>query len=337
MKQKWKIVTLVGIIAVTCGAYTWGIPAAVNIKAHKSFIEKQIKDKTGFVVDIGTPDLSMGAFPSVWVKSTNITLFNSDGTTAAFIDNPKLKIKLFPLLFKKIEVAKISATREEAHFVLTKDKKLLTGQYPLKLNSQKSEFTLSKMDMNLGEYDFYLDDKLNSQNVSLNGEYFKHGKYIANKHVRFATAGDLKIGNKSTKYFSDVEINLPITSLTEDKLKINADINKFDLSYISDYVNILSKGKIKKLSGIVDFNAKTKHDKFGHKNIRTSLVTNNLNIVGKDKASSIIFGEKLALNFNFDTIDGGIHIKNSTIEENRIHASVDGKVIDLEIKFRFWI
>ena len=53
MKQKWKIVTLVGIIAVTCGAYTWGIPAAVNIKAHKSFIEKQIKDKTGFVVDIG--------------------------------------------------------------------------------------------------------------------------------------------------------------------------------------------------------------------------------------------------------------------------------------------
>ena len=326
MKQKWKIVTLVGIIAVTCGAYTWGIPAAVNIKAHKSFIEKQIKDKTGFVVDIGTPDLSMGAFPSVWVKSTNITLFNSDGTTAAFIDNPKLKIKLFPLLFKKIEVAKISATREEAHFVLTKDKKLLIGQYPLKLNSQKSEFTLSKMDMNLGEYDFYLDDKLNSQNVSLNGEYFKHGKYVANKHVRFATAGDLKIGNKSTKYFSDVEINLPITSLTEDKLKINADINKFDLSYISDYVNILSKGKIKKLSGIVDFNAKTKHDKFGHKNIRTSLVTNNLNIVGKDKASSIIFGEKLALNFNFDTIDGGIHIKNSTIEANRIHASVDGKV-----------
>lgn len=326
MKQKWKIVTLVGIIAVTCGAYTWGIPAAVNIKAHKSFIEKQIKDKTGFVVDIGTPDLSMGAFPSVWVKSTNITLFNSDGTTAAFIDNPKLKIKLFPLIFKKIEVAKISATREEAHFILTKDKKLLIGQYPLKLNTQKSEFTLSKMDMNLGEYDFYLDDKLNSQNVSLNGEYFKHGKYIANKHVRFATAGDLKIGNKSTKYFSDVEINLPITSLTEDKLKINADINKFDLSYISDYVNILSKGKIKKLSGIVDFNAKTKHDKFGHKNIRTSLVTNNLNIVGKDKASSIIFGEKLALNFNFDTIDGGIHIKNSTIEANRIHASVDGKV-----------
>lgn len=121
------------------------------------------------------------------------------------------------------------------------------------------------MDMNLGEYDFYLDDKLNSQNVSLNGEYFKHGKYIANKHVRFATAGDLKIGNKSTKYFSDVEINLPITSLTEDKLKINADINKFDLSYISDYVNILSKGKIKKLSGIVDFNAKQSTTNLGIK------------------------------------------------------------------------
>ena len=80
------------------------------------------------------------------------------------------------MLFKKIEVAKISATREEAHFVLTKDKKLLIGQYPLKLNTQKSEFTLSKMDMNLGEYDFYLDDKWNSQ-IALNGKHINLGYF----------------------------------------------------------------------------------------------------------------------------------------------------------------
>ena len=42
MKRKWKILTVVGILAITCGAYTWGIPAAVNIKAHKNLLNKNL-------------------------------------------------------------------------------------------------------------------------------------------------------------------------------------------------------------------------------------------------------------------------------------------------------
>lgn len=327
MKQKWKIVTLVGILAITCGAYTWGIPAAVNIKARKHFIEQKITDSTGYIVDIGSPDISMGAFPSVWVKSSNITLFNSDGTKALSIDNPKLKIKLLPLLFKKVEIAKISATKEDAFFTLTKDKQFLLGQYPLKFNpNKKSDFTLSKIEMDLGAYNLYLNDKLNNQQVSLIGEYFDNGKYVANKHVKFSTSGHLNIRNKSTKYFSDIEINLPINRLTDDKLRINADISKFNLSDISEYVNILSKGKIKQTAGIVNIHAKTKSDKFGHKNIQTEISTNNLKIIGHDKASSIIFDEKLTSNINFNTIEDGIHLKKFSIEAKNIHANAEGKV-----------
>ena len=95
MKRKWKVLTLTGILAVTCGLYTWGIPAVVNIKSHKSFIEQKVFENSGFIVDIGNPELSMGIFPSVWVKSDNISILNSDGTKALSIDNPQLKIKLF--------------------------------------------------------------------------------------------------------------------------------------------------------------------------------------------------------------------------------------------------
>ena len=70
MKRKWKILTVVGILAITCGAYTWGIPAAVNIKTHKKFIEQKIYENSGFVVNIGNPELSMGMFPSIWLKRT---------------------------------------------------------------------------------------------------------------------------------------------------------------------------------------------------------------------------------------------------------------------------
>ncbi len=42
-----------------------------------------------------------------------------------------------------------------------------------------------------------------------------------------------------------------------------------------------------------NFTADTKSDKFGHKNIFTTLVTENLQIIGKDKASSVIYKDKL--------------------------------------------
>ena len=177
MNKKWKIATILGIMALTCGAYTWGIPAIVNIKSHKTQIEQAVYENSGYRVDIGNPKLAMGFFPSVWISSDNISLLNDDNSKALSIDNPRLKLRLLPLLRKKIDITKVSATKEEAHFVFTKDSEFLIGQYPLKPKNNEKKFTLSKMDMNLGEYNIYLDDKKNSKQASLVGDYFHQGKY----------------------------------------------------------------------------------------------------------------------------------------------------------------
>ena len=332
MSKKWKIVTTLGLLTVTCGLYTWGIPAVVNIKAHKSFIEKTIFENSGFRVDIGSPELSMGLFPSVWVKTDNISVLNDDGSKALSIDNPKLKLKLFPLIRKNIEISSFSATKEDVNFVFTKDSKFLLGQYPLKAPKQNSQFTLSKMNLALGEYNINLDDKKNSQKVVLSGEYFSHGKYVQHKHARFATKGNLDVGGKKTDIFADIEINLPLDKLSEDKLRLNANIDNFDISSISEYVKVLSKGKITSLSGIVSIDAITKPDKFGHKKIRTKISTKNLAVCGKDKASSVISKDNLVAKLNFNTIDNGIFLDDTTLESARIHASVDGKLLYLGSK-----
>lgn len=331
MKTKWKIVTVVGILAVTCGAYTWGIPAAVNIKAHKQFIEQKIFEKSGYLVNIGNSELSMGTFPSVWLKSDNIAILNKDGSKALSIVNPKLKIKLFPLIFKKIEIAKISSTQLDANFILTKDSKFLLGEYPITLNTnkEKSKYTLSKLDWDLGGYNINLDDKKNNQQVQLLGEYLEHGNYVRNKHVNLSTQGKFVVNNKPTAYMADISVNLPINRFSEDKLKIAANLQNFDLASISDYVNILSEGRIKKLGGIITFNAKTTPDKFGHKKVYTKLTTERLEIIGKDKASSVIYPEKLTAKINFNTIENGINFTNSTLEADKIHAYLDGKVFNL--------
>ena len=145
------------------------------------------------------------------------------------------------------------------------------------------------MDLNLGEYNIYLDDKKNNQKASLCGKYFNNGKYIQNKHAKFATEGTINIGSKQTDLFADIDINLPIDRLSEDKLKIDGKIQNFDLSSISEYVKILSKGKISSLNGLVNFTAETKPDKFGHKTINSVLETQNLAIIGKDKYEPIFY------------------------------------------------
>lgn len=330
MKRKWKIATILGILTVAGAFYTWGIPAVVNIPARKANIEKTIYENSGYHIDIGNPKLSMGWFPSVWIQSDNISVLNSDNSKALSINNPKLKLKLFPLIRKKIEISKLSATKEEAYLVFTKDSQFLLGEYPLKQkNKTDSKFTLAKMDLNLGEYNIYLDDKKNNQKASLCGKYFNNGKYIQNKHAKFATEGTINIGSKQTDLFADIDINLPIDRLSEDKLKIDGKIQNFDLSSISEYVKILSKGKISSLNGLVNFTAETKPDKFGHKTINSVLETQNLAIIGKDKYESIIYPNKLVAKINFDTVENGINFENTTLDSDKLHARVDGKIFNL--------
>ena len=329
MNKKWKIATILGIMALTCGAYTWGIPAIVNIQAHKSTIEKKVYENSGYKIDIGNPKLTMGFFPSVWVSSDNISLLNDDNSKALSIDNPRLKIKLLPLLRKKIEISRLSATKEVAYFVFTKDSELLIGQYPLKSQYKEKKFTLSKMDMNLGEYSIYLDDQKNSKQASLIGNYFEQGKYIQNKRLKFATESTLTVGDKSSNIFADVDIDLPIGRLTEDKFRINANIKDFDLSSISDYVSYATQNRLKSISGIMNFNADTKSDKFGHKNISTVLTTKNLAIIGDDRASSIIYPNTLTANINFDTVANGINFEKTTLSSDKIYLELNGKVFDI--------
>lgn len=329
MNQKWKIALISGALLIAGAGYVWGIPAVVNIKSHKSFIENKIYEESGYRVDIGNPGLSMGWFPSVWIKSDNISLLNKDNTKALSIDNPKLKLKLFPLLRKKIEIANLSADKEEANFIYSTDSKFYIGDYLIKLPEKKGDFDLFKINADIGSYNINLEDRLNNEKLNLQGEYLKRGKYIKNKNLRFATKGVFTAKNKKNDIFADVDIKLPINRITEDSLKINAKINDFDFSSISNYIGTLSNGVILSSSGILNFEADTKSDEWKHKNVSINLNTKDLAIVGKDKGSSIIFKDKLTFDASFSTVENGINFNKIDLSAKRIHASAFGKLYNV--------
>ena len=326
MKREWKIVTTLGIAAALCGGYFGGIPAVVSLPKHKAEIQQKIYQETKINVDLGNPNLSMGSFPSVWVKSDSISVINKDNSKALYLKNPKVKLKLFPLLFKKIEVARVYADKEDAHLILSKDKKFYLGDYPLEIEKKDSKFKLAKVNMDLGNYNITLDDRYTDKSILINGEYLKNATYRSDDKVSLATKGVFTVDGNSTPYYSDIEIDLPLTNFTDDKLKLNAQLNNFELSQIAPYVEILSKGYVKDLKGQLSVNAQTKKNKKHHKNVTANINTKNLEIIGKDKPSSIIFKEDLDIKTKFETIAGGIKIKTATIEGNGVHIAADGKL-----------
>lgn len=329
MRKKWKIVTAISILTITCGLYTWGIPAIVNIKAHKSQIEDLIYKNTNFRVDIGNPKLTMGVFPSVWIKSDKIALLNDDGTNAALVISPKAHIKLLPLLKKKIVVSALSAKSEEFNFIFTKESEFRLGQYLLNFPEKKSDFELTKVNLDLGKYSINLDDKKYNQKITYSGKYFRHGEFIPNKQVRFATDSTLLLGKKSIPIIADVDIRLPINKISEDTLKVFAQIDELDLSAFSHYVKYWTNGIITDVNGILSVNANTKDDKFGHKKISTEIVSKNLKVVGKDEVASIVYPKDLVAKIDFGTIENGIVFKDVSINSDNIHAYLKGKIYNL--------
>lgn len=320
-----KSLTILGLLAALTAGYTWGIPAAVNVASHKQFIEQKIFEQSGIKVDIGNPSLSMGLFPSVKIATDSVSVINSDESNALLITNPKCKIKLLPLLFKNIELVDVSADNADVNLIFSKNKEFYLGDYPLKFNNNQ-KLKLNLINFNLGPYNVKLDDKLNNQQVSINGEYLKDGFYKRNQAAKLITNGNFTVENISTPYAIDFNISLPINKFHEDKFKISGSIENFDLSSISDYVSILSGGIIQEMKGIINFNAVTKDTVYRHKRIFLDLIAKNLDIKGKDQAERIYQENDIVLKANFETINDGIDFKNTTLNTKNVEVSLNGAI-----------
>lgn len=323
MKLNWKKVT-VWIIGLTL-FYMLVIPIAVNCLVSKTYIEKTVYKTTGIKSDLGKVWISMGTFPSVWVKSNNISVINKDNSKALSVKNLKVKIKLIPLLFKKINIAHIYSDKEDISMSFTKEKIFMLGDYPLSFNKKDNKIKLEKINLDLGQYNIKLDDEYNNEKVELNGEYLNSG-YSRDKKLKFSTDGNFIVGSKNTPIYIDTEVDLPINEFSDDKLKINANIKDFDLASVGDYVNILTNGLIQDLKGTLNLKAKTQKIKRSQKLVNIKILTKNLEILGVDAPSSIIHHNPLELNTKFSTIKGGILFKNSELKADNLHVIQKGKL-----------
>ncbi len=312
--------------------YTWGIPAIVDLPKYKFTLEEKIYEKSGVKFNLGNPNLTMGIFPSVWIDSDEISVVNSDGSYGLKIESPKLKVKLFPLIFKKIEIVNITTTSILGDFSVDKNKNFKIGEYILKPEENDSKFELSRISLDSGPYNIFLKDETSGQKLNFSGKYISQGAYNLNKNIMFKTEGMLNSGIKPSDYMLDVDVSLPISELNEDKFNIEGDIKDFELASVSNYINILTDGLIQEIKGKVNFNAHTTDTAFGHRLVESKLSLDNLDVKGRDEVSRINPKGNLSANINFEVIDDGFDFKNTKIYTDTIDVSLNGKIAGISEK-----
>ena len=331
MGRNLKLLITLFSLTVLYGAYYWGIPALVNLPQRVDYIEQAVLKETGYKISLENPELKMGFTPSVWINADNFSILNKDNSKALGIEKPNINIKLLPLILKDIDIKHFSAANVTANLIFTKNSELQLGDYKLseKINSP---FKIKHASIHLENYGIYLDDRLQSKKLALNGDYLVIKNFSNNKHIDLSTSAKLNTGKKTSYLKADIDLKLPLNRISDDQAELSGHLVNLDMSDFSAYAKALSNGQINSISGLINFTANTIETADKHKQIKTALYTKDLGIYKKDLSASVYSKGKMEIKTDIKTIKNGIDINEMKISTDGIKSFTTGKITKLNNK-----
>ena len=209
---------LILILAILYGAYYWAVPALVELPENITFEEYNIALKN--------PKVKTGLIPSIKFSAQDVALLNDDNTKAFEIKNPNIDIRLFPLLFKKIDIQNFSADEINADISLDKEKNIKLGQYKLKTDMPAPKISLHKALVE--KYDIDFDNQILNQKIKVTA------KTETTTDAHQLITADIKLQD-TVKITSDI-------NFINNGLQIN------DLKITGNNINAFMSGKVTRLN-----------------------------------------------------------------------------------------
>lgn len=209
---------LILILAILYGAYYWAVPALVKLPENIAFEEYNIALKN--------PKVKTGLIPSIKFSAQDVALLNDDNTKAFEIKNPNIDIRLFPLLFKKIDIQNFYADEINADISLDKEKNIKLGQYKLKTDMPAPKISLHKALVE--KYDIDFDNQILNQKIKVTA------KTETTTDAHQLITADIKLKD-TVKITSDI-------NFINNGLQIN------DLKITGNNINAFMSGKVTRLN-----------------------------------------------------------------------------------------
>ena len=293
-----NIVTKIGLTVVKCSvSFTvlycvvlLGIPYFINPDKYKENIFSTIEKETGFKISCEKAEFKKGLSPFLKLNLFHTGVMYPDNTVFLQIKEADLKIKILPLLFKKIEIKNAQLKRPIVNITLYKDFSTSLEKYindKTKINT--NGYVLNKFISSVNSQNY----KIKFFDASINRTFYLEGEELhlcdikLNDSIHVALKGSIFEGQKEyIKYDLDI-----LTVLNADKQKFS--FSPFKTIYDTD------------VKGYIYGNLKNDKQNNINGNLKISDLSLNLNNVKSENNNAELVFNNNEINFN-----GLIHTSN---------------------------
>lgn len=238
------------------------IPNAINLNNYKSQISSQIEKSTGLKFSAENIDLKMSYSPYLNLYAHHVKFLYPNGDTLLKITDANLKIRVLPILFKKIEINKIILTRPIMSLTLYGDCSTSLEKYIKPIKTDSSLLSGFKLINKIPDVEFN-KYKLKVRDVNLYSPFVFEGDKLLlsdlelDKSIHIKTKGVLS-SDKISYIKYDLDIESYLEKLTDKKFfKVSPfkNIKKYDLhSNVYAHLKITKKDKSTELDGGLNLN-----------------------------------------------------------------------------------
>ncbi|NLF84418.1 MAG: AsmA family protein, partial [Candidatus Gastranaerophilales bacterium] len=212
-KLKISLIIIAGVLGFAYAAFLFIVPALINPENYSGDIKTAVKEACGLEIEPGTlkvrtyPDLSAG------VTAENTQLFIPGNEQPSLkVGKAGVKVKLLPLLFKRLEFAEVYVNNPEISVI-----KLKNGKYDIenaikipeqdkvedeiaaqKKNESDIKLVFDGIDIIVRDYKVNLTDKsgAKAQTAGLKGELIRISEFQPDKFIKIATKGEFLVGQE---------------------------------------------------------------------------------------------------------------------------------------------
>lgn len=324
MKARLKTLLIISILVFLYAIYYWVVPLVVNIQSRVGLIQNYVQKEFGLHLDIQNPNIKMGLIPAIWLDSSYFGVIDKDKSPLSIV-NPKIKIRLIPLLFGEVKVAYFSCDKIYADMKVDKNSRFYIGNYMF-IKPAKSKISIEDVRMDVNSYEISFNDELNNKKIHIIGDYFDLQKFNVNKHIKFSSNSKVNINGNTSVINADVGFKIPLEkSFESNEIVFDGTVTNLNLADISPYIKKISKGEILESRGLVNIEADTKSSIPSFKLISMQVVAKNLYFLTKS-FSSINFKDKVTFDIVSNVSKNALRLKKFQMLSKNINVNISGKI-----------
>ncbi len=322
-----KLIKIFITIFVLECVYLFVIPFSFNQIAKTDLIKNVIASKTN--ANIGYSDLKIKThvIPALSFKAKKFDIVDKE-SQASFLSAEKVnaKIKLFPLLFKKLDIKHVYSDSLALNIEQDKDgvfnfEKLFPSKKKKSLSLQLNKNKIKINNLNVKFADKQLNDEIEINSLPLIIDVDKK-----EKKTQFNLKGEINSKNQKTSKF-DVKIasSFPFNkSINENLIAGSCFVSNLNLTQLKPFVQKYIDKKSTKFAGVFDYIQLTAEEKNGKNNI--ILNTNFKNVVYDREGweNYIVAKGDNILNANFSLLDNVIDFNSVKFKADKVNFKTDG-------------